>query len=268
MKIKNIIFIFFLILFSTVLVDAANFTLVGNVISNNQKIITSRYMGFVTKVGPSAGEKVKKGELLYSIDSKEIDSEKIQVELGIEQAKLAFSMSKNRFLNTKLNLDRYKRLYKKDMVAKYQVENLELATKNLKDMMKIANKQVQQAKAKLSEVENQYKYLQIKAPNNAVVVARNIKVGEMAMPGMPAYILTDLNDLRISAEVSENNLKYVTIGKKVLIEIPSVGLKEKGVVSAIIPNLNPLTHTFKIKVKFNKQGKNIYPGMYAKVIVE
>ncbi len=268
MKIKNIIFTFFLILFSEVLANAANFTLVGSVISDNQKMITSRYMGFVTKVGPSEGEKVKKGELLYSIDSKEIDSAKTQVELGIEQAKLALSMTKNKFLNVELNLARYKRLYQKDMVAKYQVENLELASKNLKDMIKIANKQVQQAKAKLVEVKNQYKYLQIKAPNNAVVVARNIKVGEMAMPGMPAYVLADLSDLRISTEISENNLKYIEIGKKVFIEIPSVGLKEKGIVCAIIPSSNPLTHTFRIKVNFNKQGKNIYPGMYAKVIVE
>ncbi len=248
-------------------VSAVELKLTGSVISDNQKMITSRYMGFVKKVGPSEGESVKKGTLLYEIDSKEIDSAKSQVELGIEQAKLALSMYKNQYLNVKLNLERFKRLYKKDMVSKYQVENLELAAKNLKDMIKIAQKQVDQAKAKLQEVENQYKYLRIKAPNDSVVVARNIKVGEMAMPGMPAYVLADLSDLRIVTEVSENNLKYVTLGKKVIIDIPSVGLKEEGVVSAIIPSSNPLTHTFKVKIKFDKKGKAVYPGMYATVIV-
>ena len=38
---------------------AQTITLSGSVISDNQKMITSRYMGFVTFVGISEGEKVK-----------------------------------------------------------------------------------------------------------------------------------------------------------------------------------------------------------------
>jgi len=39
---------------------------------------------------------------------------------------------------------------------------------------------------------------------DGVVVAKNIKVGEMAMPGMPAIILSDLSNLKISAEIAES----------------------------------------------------------------
>ena len=45
-------------------------------------------------------------------------------------------------------------------------------------MISIAKKQVIQAQAQLSEIKNQYRYLNIKAPNNGVVVAKNIKVGD------------------------------------------------------------------------------------------
>ncbi|MEO1953902.1 MAG: efflux RND transporter periplasmic adaptor subunit, partial [Campylobacterales bacterium] len=38
--------------------------------------------------------------------------------------------------------------------------------------------------------------------------------------------------------------------------------------SAIIPNSNPMTHTFKIKVSFKTMNKSVYPGMYATVDVE
>ena len=55
-------------------------TLSGSVISDNQKMITSRYMGFAKEVRVSEGDVVKRGELLYVIDSKEIDSAKSQVE--------------------------------------------------------------------------------------------------------------------------------------------------------------------------------------------
>ena len=230
---------------------AETITLSGSVISDNQKMITSRFMGFVTQVNISEGEKVKKGQILYSIDSREIDSAKRQSELSLQ-------MYQNQYTNVKLNLDRYKRLLAQDMVSKYEVENLELAALNLQDMISIA-------KARLQEVLNQYRYLNVKAPNNGVVVAKNIKVGEMAMPGMPAIILSDLNDLKISAEIAESNLNLIKHGTKVIVKIPSLNLKSIGRVTAIIPNSNPMTHTFKIKVSFKTNSKSVYPGMYATI---
>ncbi len=247
---------------------AEGITLSGTVISDNQKMITSRYMGFVTQVNASEGEQVRKGQLLYTIDSKEVDSAKTRVELGISQAQLALQMNQNQLNNVRLNLARHKRLLEKNMVSKYEVENLELAAKNLEDMVIISKKQVEQANAQLKEVENQYKYLRIEAPNDGVIVAKNIKVGEMAMPGMPAFILSDLNDLKISVEVAERDLSRVPYGTKVRIQVPSVGLDGVGKVTAIIPSSNPMTHTFKIKISFDRNKMAIYPGMYATVTVQ
>ncbi len=232
---------------------AETLTLSGSVISDNQKMITSRFMGFVTSVNVSEGEKVSKNQILYSIDSREIDSAKAQAELSLQ-------MYENQFTNVKINLDRHRRLLEKDMVSKYEVENLELAAKNLQDMVSIA-------KARLQEVNNQYRYLNITAPNDGVVVAKNIKVGEMAMPGMPAIVLSDLSDLKISAEIAESNLNLIQHGKKVTVEISSLGIKEIGTVTAIIPSSNPMTHTFKIKVSFNSLNKSVYPGMYSTISI-
>ena len=233
---------------------AESITLSGSVISDNQKMITSRFMGFVTNVYVSEGDFVKKGQLLYTIDSREIDSARRQAELSLQ-------MYQNQLNNVKLNLERYKRLLAKDMVSKYEVENLELALKNTQDMVEIA-------KARLEEVKNQYKYLRIKAPNDGVIVAKNIKVGEMAMPGMPAMVLADLNDLKIEVEIAENDMKSIYVGKKVIVNIPALGLKEIGKVHAIIPSSNPMTHTFKVKVAFKNKTKKVYPGMYATVTIE
>lgn len=182
---------------------AQNLTLSGSVISDNEKMITSRFMGFVTDVKVSEGDHVKKGQLLYSIDSREIDSALSQVKLGISQAKLSLQMYQNQYINVKLNLDRNRRLLKKDMVSKFDVENLELAARSLMDMVEIAKKQVQQAEARLLEIQNQYQYLNVKAPNSGVVVSKNIKVGEMAMPGMPAIVLSDLSNLKILTEIPD-----------------------------------------------------------------
>ena len=90
----------------------------------------------------------------------------------------------------------------------------------------------------------------------------------MALPGMPAFILSDLSDLKVVVEVSEHNLRLVPYGTMVRVSIPSVNLYGNGKVTAIIPTSNPMTHTFKIKVSFkHRKDLIIYPGMYATITI-
>ncbi len=248
-------------------VHAVEINLSGSVVSDNQKMMTSRYMGYVKNMAVSEGDIVKKGQLLYEIDSKEIESAERQVELAISQARLALQMNKNQYNNVLMNLARHQRLYEKKMVSKYELETLELAAGNLKDMVQISEEQVKQAEAKKEEVLNQYNYLKIQAPNDGVIVDKKLNEGEMAIPGMPAIILTDLSKLKIIAEISETQLKYISLNKEVDIEIPSIEFSTTGRITSIIPNSNPMTHKFKIKMQFDSKGHTVYPGMYAKILI-
>jgi len=250
------------------LLGAVELELSGSVVSDNQKMMTSRYMGFVKNMLVSEGDIVEKGQLLYEIDSKEIESAERQVDLAISQARLALQMNRSQYDNVVTNLARYKRLYQKKMVSKYELEQLELGAKNMKDMIKIAKEQVNQALAKKDEVLNQYNYLKIVAPNDGVIVAKKLNEGEMAIPGMPALILTDLSNLKIVAQISETDLKNISLNKVVDIVVPSLGYTTTGVISSIIPSSNPMTHKFKIKIKFDMKGYSVYPGMYAKIMIQ
>jgi RND family efflux transporter MFP subunit len=245
------------ILISTILIISAlngdKIELSATVISDNEKFITSRFMGFIKQVNVSEGDRVKKGETLYSIDSTEIDSKK-------KQAQLQVQMYDNQYQIMKRNYERFKRLLGKGLVSKYEVEQLELGTKNLEDMVKISKSQV-------NEVQNQYRYLTIKAPNDGVIIRKNIKAGEMAIPGMPALILSDLSSLKIKSEIAESELKNISVGQEAKIVIPSMGIETKGKIEAIIPSSNPMTHSFAIKLSF-ENIKNVYPGMYAKVYIK
>lgn len=249
-------------------VGAVEINLSGSVVSDNQKMLTSRYMGYVKNMAVSEGDIVKKGQLIYEIDSKEIESAERQVDLSISQARLALQMNKNQYNNVLTNLARHERLFKKNMVSKYEFEMLQLSKKNLNDMVTISEEQVKQAEAKKDEVLNQYHYLKIHAPNDGVIVDKRLNEGEMAIPGMPAVVLTDLSRLKVIAELSETQLKYVNLGKKVEIEIPSIGFKTVGEITSIIPNSNPMTHKFKIKMSFDTKERSVYPGMYVKIIMK
>ena len=229
-------------------VNALEFS--GTVISDNEKYITSRNMGYVKNVYVREGSYVKTGDSLYDIEAEDISQKK-------NQANLQVSMYETQMNFVKMNYERHQRLYEKGLVAKVQVEQLEMNYKNLQDMVAIA-------KSQSKEVDNQNKYFSIKAPNNGIVTKRMLKVGEMAIPGMPAMVLTDISDIKIQIEVNEADLSKVRLGKKVPIEIPSVGYSSTGVVKSIVPSLNPLTHTFIIKIGFKKPN-SVYPGMYAKI---
>jgi multidrug efflux pump subunit AcrA (membrane-fusion protein) len=74
--------------------------------------------------------------------------------------------------------------------------------------------------------------------------------------------------LKIVAEIAESQLKEISLGKEVSISIPSMGFSTTGKISSIIPNSNPMTHKFKIKIEFDHKGRSVYPGMYAKILIK
>ncbi|MGM0519090.1 MAG: efflux RND transporter periplasmic adaptor subunit [Campylobacterota bacterium] len=234
--------------------NAQEIELSGSIISDNQKVITSRNMGFIENVYVSEGSFVKKGQLLYKIDSSSIDSNKKEILLNLK-------IQKNKLTNIQRNYNRYKRLYEKDLVPKYDVEQLNLQLLNVKNMISIIE-------AKLKEINTQYNYLKIKAPNDGLIIKKSIKAGEMAMPGAPALILSDLSSLKIKTKISESNLNRVKLNQEVDVFISSVNLKTKGKIKAIIPSLQDMTHSFTLKVEFDTKDKKLYPGMYAEVFIQ
>jgi len=257
----------FLIFFYVCMGFAYEVVLSGSVVSDDERYITGRNMGFVTSVSVNEGDNVKKGDTLYTIDAKEIDAQRVQVELQVEQAKLSQNMYQNQLNTVSLNHERYKRLYEKDMVSKYELENLELHKKNLEDMVSIAKKQVSQAEQQLKVVKNQYEYHRIKSPVDGIVRQKNIKAGEMAIPGMPAMIISSKENLKVVTDLPESLMPYVKKGERVKVVIDTIGFVGEGVVESVVDALNPMTHSTKAKVALDSNDA-IYPGMYAKIIIE
>ena len=243
-----------IICITSIYIFANNIELSGTVISDNEKVITSRNMGFIKDVYVNEGSFVEKGQLLYEIDSSSLDSSK-------QEALLNLKMQENKLANIQVNYNRYKRLYKQDLVPKYDVEQLELNLLNMQNMILIA-------KAKLKEVNYQYNYLKIKAPNDGLIIKKSIKAGEMSMPSAPALILSDLSSLKIKTNISENHLGKIKINQEVKVSIPSISLETSGRIVSIIPNMNTVTHSFILKISFDKKESVIYPGMYSKLIIE
>ncbi len=254
-----------LLLMVASLLNASTLTIPGTVVSDSQKMIGSRYMGYIKKINFNIGDAVKRDDVLFELQSGEFDLMKSQADLGLEQAKIFVEMYQTHLAN----VQREKRNAKRSKsTTRFDIENLDIAAENTKAMLKAAQQVVKQATIKIKQFTGLYNYLKVKAPNDGVIVQKRIKVGDMIMPGMLAMVLVDLNDLRIEASVAESNLKYIRKNTKLKVVIPSIDFTTTGSVEAIVPSANPMTHTMTIRVKFDKKNREVFPGMYAKLLIQ
>ena len=239
--------------------------LTGTVISNNQKMIPARYMGYVKKINFVIGDKVEREDTLFELESAEFDIMKSQANLALEQSKLLVDMYQEKISSLKKDQKRFKNNTTSN--SPIQMQDLEETTNNVSASLEVAQTLVKQSAQKAKQFANIMGYLKVKAPSAGILVEKNIRVGDMVGPGMLTMVILDMEHLEIEAEVAESNLKYIKRNEKVKVTIPSFDFKTSGYIKAVVPSANPMSHTFKIRVHFDKLEERIFPGMYAKVYI-
>jgi len=264
MKYILLIFITLTSLYSSELV------LTGTVISNNQKMIAARYLGYVKKVNFEIGDRVEREDILFELESAEFDIMESQADLALAQAKLMVDAYQSRMIGLKkdkIKLKRNRKLFSKKGYS-MEMNDLTQMTDNVSASLESAQVLVKEASQKTKQFASIVGYLEVQAPNGGIIVDKRIRVGDMVAPGMLAMIIVDMDNLEIEAEVAESDLRYVRRNKVVKMRIPSLNYKASGYIKAIVPSANPMAHTFKIRVHFEKTSEMIFPGMYAKVYVD
>ena len=259
---KILLTVTFLLILS---LEASDIRLTGTVISDGQKMIGSRYMGYIKKVFVKLGDKVEREDDLYEMESAEFDIMKSQADLMLEQSKIVVEFWRKRLQNINRRKDR---LQTKSNMPMMDMSDLEAQAENVSGMLDSAQVMVEQASIKAKQMATIFNYLKMKAPSAGVVVQKNIKVGDMVMPGMLTIMLVDTENLEIDVSVSEGIIGKIREKQKVLVEIPSINYKTVGMIHAIIPDANPMTHKIKLRISFDKGDSNVFPGMYAKVVIK
>jgi len=247
--------------------QAGDITLTGTVVSDGQKMIGSRFMGYVKKVYVRIGDQVKREDDLYEMESAEFDMMKSQADLMLEQSKIIveYWREKLRTVNIRRARNKNKNINEIDIA---DMADLDAQAANIETMLESMQIMVKEANIKAKQMASTYNYIKMKAPSDGVVVQKNIKVGDMIMPGMLTIMLVDMENLEIEVSISESIISKVKVGQKVPVEIPSISYKTTGVIHAIVPDANPMTHKIKMRIRFDRsEVENIFPGMYAKVTI-
>ena len=258
----------FLIIFLCLLsahLYALELSITGTVVSYNQKMIGPRYMGYIKNVYFDIGDKVKREDTLFELESAEFDILKSQADLALEQAVSIVDIYRTRLRSIK----REKGLMQlRGLINSSDFENLDITADNVAAGLASAQVLVKNASEKIKQISTITGYLEVKAPNDGIIVEKRIRVGDLVAPGMLSMIIVDLNHLQIEGEVAESDLQYVEKYQRVKISIPSLKYNTEGIIKSVVPSANPMAHTFKIIVDFNKNNDKIFPGMYAKILID
>jgi RND family efflux transporter MFP subunit len=248
---------------------AGDVVLTGTVVSDGQKMIGSRFMGYIKKVYVKLGDKVKREDDLYEMESAEFDMMKSQADLMLEQSKIMVEYWRNKLGGVNGKRKRLRDAALEDNEINFtDMADLDAQAANVEVMLESMQIMVKEANIKAKQMASTYSYLKMKAPSDGVIVKRNIKVGDMVMPGMLTIMIVDTENLEIDVSISENLISNVKTGQRVPVEIPSINYKTMGVIHAIVPDANPMTHKITMRIRFDRGDKNVFPGMYAKVLLK
>jgi membrane fusion protein (multidrug efflux system) len=86
-----------------------------------------------------------------------------------------------------------------------------------------ADARVQQARANLAQAELNLQYATIKAPARGVISKKSLNPGQVVQPGQPLLALVQLDDVWVTANFKETQLKDVRAGQRATVTVDALG---------------------------------------------
>lgn len=204
---------------------------------NDEVTIVPTMLGKVTNLYVKQGDKVSKGQLLFTVDQSQIVS-------SLNQAREAENVAKSTF-------DRLSLLYEQGAVAFQDYEQARLSFVN-----------AQQA---YLQVKTSYDNTEIKAPISGYITLSNVTVGTLPPQQGPSMVIADTDKLLVETEISEHIAGILEEGDMVEVFVEAAGPEaQKGVVKFIsqAPTFGKMTYNVQIELL---EKNKVKAGMFAKV---
>ena len=96
-----------------------------------------------------------------------------------------------------------------------------------------AEAQVQRARAALEQAQLNLQYTTVRAPVSGIVDKRSVEPGQTVQPGQPLFAIVMIDDLWVTANYKETQLRDMRPGQSATISVDATGKKYKGHVESI-----------------------------------
>lgn len=216
------------------------FMAAGELETIHEAFVSPEISGQIVSISVKEGQYVKEGQQMAKLNTS-------LIEKNIEEVKTQLKLAETIY-------NRQKELWDKNIGSELQYLEAETNYQSLEN--------------KLNTLRVQYDMMIINAPISGVVEEVFLKEGEMAMPGMQLFQLVNLDNLYVSAKLSEAYLSAVKKGDMVVIEFPSYpGYKLERPVSRLGNVINKQNRTFILQVKIQNNDGLLKPNMLANVSI-
>jgi membrane fusion protein (multidrug efflux system) len=230
----------------------------------NQVELRPQVSGFITGVHFKDGDRVRKGQLLYSIDAQlySANYQQAVANLNIQEANLNKAQK---------DADRYHELDKNDAVAKQLVDNADAA-------LEVARRQVEASRANIRGVQTSVRYTKVTAPFDGVIGISSVKPGAAVTAGQTLLnTVSSDRELAVDFNVDQKEIYRISklMTKKPLASDSTFTLAfgtdvypYPGKLSLIDRAVDPQTGTIKARLIFPNTNNLLISGMNATVRIK
>jgi len=189
------------------------------------------------------------------------------VKKGQVVARLSEDALRDKIVHSRTKLEKAEFQYQAILMGQgYKRDRLDAAPDNIKKLARI-NSGYNEAKAELQELEHQLTYCTITSPVSGYVSKIQNTLYGAAMPGEPLFYLVDLEHLKVSFDVLENELAEYMEGVNLSVSTVTFPSEHhQAIVSAVSPviNDNGMIH---VEATL-KPHPHLLPGMTAFITLE
>jgi membrane fusion protein (multidrug efflux system) len=230
----------------------------GQLIAYQQVDLYAKVSSFVKKLYVDVGSEVKEGELLAAMEAPELNSQLAGAESNIKSREAIY-------LASKANYDRM--LETSKTPGTISPNDLEQAAAR-KNSDYAQFQAAQSASKEITETQN---YLQIRAPFNGVITARNVNLGAYVGPAgkgseLPLFNLQEQKKLRLVLSVPEAYTEYLNHKDEVSFTVKSLpGRPFKATINRLSGAIDDRLRSQRVEMDVINTDKKLLPGMVAEV---
>ena len=197
-----------------------------------------------------AGSLVREGEILMTLDPKDIVEQSRGSEAQVASTLSQLQLAKN-------NFNRYSELFKEDAIAAVVLDQY-------KTQLEAAQAAYDAAVAQARQSQNALDYTTLTANAEGVISEVQAEVGQVVSAGQSVLTLVQTNEFEVVVDIPENKISSVQIGQRVSINFWANNENVIGTVREISPMADSASRTFTVKISL-PEVSNVQLGMTANV---
>ncbi len=237
-------------------------TVIGQLVATRRAAVATRIAGVIEGVSFNVGDRVRKGQVLVTLDKSRIAIERRAAEAAVGVARAGIQIAEAKLKLAEQAFQRQAALRKSTAFSRSRYDDLKQTAVQSRSERARAEAQLQTARSSLDRTEYELLHAVIKAPFDGIIIARQAQPGQYMNQGGTVATLLDISNLEVEADVPSEIANGLSIGTTVS-AVFGGGSRHKVSVRTIVPVQNVSTRTRPVRfvAKLNKlSGSHIAIG--------